>query len=109
MQLEITGQHLDVTPAIREYIATRFEKVERHIPRADHAQIVLHAEPARSWVEATMPVNGRVLHANAEANDLYAAIDLLAQKIDKRARRYNQRRRGRHHNAANAAPPIPED
>jgi len=97
MQFAISGQHLDITPAIREYVFTRFKKVERHLPRAHHANIVLHQEPHESWVEATLPVNGRVLHVNAKGHDLYAAIDKVAQKIDKRARRWTQRKRGRRH------------
>jgi len=106
MQLAISGQHLDVTPALREYILARFEKVERHLPRAQHAHVVLHSERNDSWVEATLPVNGRVLHAHASATDLYAAIDMLARKIDKRARRWNKRKRGRHHNAGSMPEPV---
>lgn len=103
MQLAISGQHLAVTPALRNYVHTRFEKIERHLPRVERASIVLHQDPDRSWVEATLPVTGRVLHAHASGMDVYAAIDALAHKIDKRARRWSKRKLGRHHNAKDPA------
>lgn len=85
MQLAISGQHLSITPALRAHVTSRFEKLERHVPRAERATVVLHCDRHRNWAEATIPLRGRVFHATATASDLYVAVDRLARKLDRRA------------------------
>ncbi len=85
MQIAISGQQLSITPALRAHVTSRFEKLERHIPRAERATVVLHCDRHRNWAEATIPMRGRVFHATATASDLYVAVDRLARKLDRRA------------------------
>lgn len=101
MELAITGQHLSLTPALRAHVTSRFEKLERHLPRAERATVVLHCDRHRNWAEATIPMRGRVFHATASANDLYAAIDRLARKLDRRALSWRKKNIDRAHRAPN--------
>lgn len=83
MQNEIHGQNLDVTPALRDYVATRFQRLARHFEQRAQLRTILSVEKSRHCAEATVNVAGRRLHADAEGVDMYAAIDLLVDKLDR--------------------------
>jgi putative sigma-54 modulation protein len=96
MRIDIRGQHIDVTPALREYVATRFERLARHVEQPFEVRAVLAVEKARQWAEATVALPGRTLHADADGVDMYAAIDLLADKLDRALLRHKERRVDHH-------------
>ena len=83
MRIEIHGQHIDVTPALREYVATRLERLARHFDQPFDVRVVLSVDKPRHRAEATLTPAGRSLHADADGADMYAAIDLLADKLDR--------------------------
>ena len=69
MRIDIHGQHIDVTPALRDYVAMRFERLGRHFERPFDVRTVLSVEKTRQWAEATVSLSGRVFHADAEGSD----------------------------------------
>lgn len=77
MQLNITGQHLELTEALQEYVSTKFERLERHVDNITNVQVVLKLEKERQIAEATLHVAGADLHATAEADDMYVVISSL--------------------------------
>lgn len=83
MRIDIHGQHIDVTPALREYIGTRFERLARHFEQPFEVRAILSVEKSRQCAEATLTLAGRTFHADADAVDMYAAIDLLTDKLDR--------------------------
>lgn len=83
MQITISGQQIDVTPPLRAYVEEKLERVGRHIDNVTATNVVLHVEKERHIAEATINTKGATLHANAEAGDMYAAIDALAGKLDR--------------------------
>jgi putative sigma-54 modulation protein len=83
MQLTITGHHLDITPALRAYVEKRFERVQRHFDSLIDIHCVLGVEKLRRKAEATIHVSGGALHADATEPDMYAAIDVLADRLDR--------------------------
>ena len=91
MRIDIHGQHIDVTPALREYVATRFERLARHFDHPFEVRTVLAVEKSRQWAEATVILAGRTFHADADGLDMYAAIDLLADKIDRALLRHKEK------------------
>lgn len=93
MQLEVTGQNVEVTPALKAYIAEKTERLERHFDNLISGHFVLHLEKVQHNVEATITVGGRTkpIHAEAEAEDMYAAIDLLIDKLDRQVRRHKDK------------------
>jgi len=93
MQLEITGQNVEITQALRAYVAEKTERLERHFDHLISAHFVLHLEKLMHTVEGTISVGGRTnpIHANAEAEDMYAAIDALIDKLDRQVRRHKDR------------------
>ena len=91
MNLNVSGHHLDVTPAIRSYVETKLERVKRHFDHVIDAHVILTADKLRRKAEVTLHVRGRDLHCESEENDLYAAIDLLADKLDRQVLRYKDK------------------
>ncbi len=68
MRIDIHGQHIDVTPALRDYVATRFERLARHVEQPFDVRTVLAVEKSRQWAEATVTLAGRTVHADADAS-----------------------------------------
>ncbi|RLM27546.1 ribosomal subunit interface protein [Brenneria alni] len=87
MQLNITGHHIELTEPLRDFVHTKFAKLEQYFDRINQVNVVLKVEKVQKIADATIHVNGGELHATSEAEDMYAAIDLL---IDKLARQLNK-------------------
>ena len=96
MRIEVHGQHIDVTPALREYVATRFNRLGRHFDQPFDVRTVLSVEKNRQCAEATVTMAGRTFHAVAEGVDMYAAIDNLADKLDRGLLKHKERRSDHH-------------
>ncbi|MDN5873621.1 MAG: ribosome-associated translation inhibitor RaiA [Sinobacteraceae bacterium] len=98
MNLNLSGHHVDITPALREYVETKVKPIERHIDRLIGADVVLTVDKAVHRAEASLHLAGAKLHATASASqgdtrgDMYAAIDSLMTKLDEQARRHTERR-----------------
>ncbi|ARP84976.1 ribosome hibernation-promoting factor, HPF/YfiA family [Bordetella genomosp. 9] len=83
MNLSICGRHLDVTPAIREYVVNKLARALRHFDHVIDTQVMLSVEPLRHTAEVNMRLRGKDIHCEAQDENLYAAIDLLADKLDR--------------------------
>jgi len=97
MNLSITGHHLDVTPAIREYIQTKISRVTRHFDHVIDTQVMLSVEPLKHRAEITMHVRGKDIHCEALEENLYAAIDVLIDKVDRKVIQYKTRTQNHSH------------
>ena len=83
MRIETNGQQLQVTPAMREYVETKFARLGRHFDQPLDVRTTLAVEKPDHRAEATLNISGRTMHADASGVDMYAAIDLLADKLDR--------------------------
>ena len=91
MQLSVTGHHVDVTTAMRNYVANKMEKVERHFDLVSDVHCILTVEKLRHKAEATVNVNGGRIYADATEEDMYAAIDGLVDKLDRQVRKHKEK------------------
>src|SRR5262250_1664883 len=91
MNLNVSGHHLEVTPAIRTYVRSKLERVTRHFDHVIDAHVILTVEKLRQRAEVTLHVPGKELFCECEEDDLYAAIDLLADKLDRQVIRYKDK------------------
>lgn len=98
MQINVTGQNIEVTPALRSYVQSKFERVERHFDNVTGIHVVLGVEKQRQRAEAKLRVAGGNLFADAEHEDMYAAIDLLIDKLDRQLIKHKDKL-GDHHRA----------
>ena len=97
MQIDITGHHVDVTPALRAYVTEKMQKIIRHSDQVISINVILNVEKLQQLAEATINVGGRKLFANVSATDMYASIDGLVDKLDRQVRRYKDRITNHHH------------
>ena len=98
MQLQVSGRNLDVTEPIREHALRRLARIERHLTEDTRVDLELAIErnpsiKANHYAELTVWTRGPVLRAHESAEDMYAAIDLAVDKLDRQVRRYRERRR----------------
>ncbi len=97
MNLNLTGNHLVITPAIRDYITAKFERVTRHFDHVIDVNVVLSVDKLRQQISANLHVSGKEIHAECVEADMYAAIDALADKLDRQVLRHKEKRNGNRH------------
>ena len=98
MQINLTGHHLDITPALRSYVHEKFARLERHFDHITNIHVILTVEKARQQAEATIHVNRGKLFANAEHDDMYAAIDNLIEKLERQLIKHKEKLTNHHKN-----------
>jgi putative sigma-54 modulation protein len=91
MNLTITGHHLEVTPAIREHVVQKLERVMRHFDHVTSANVILSVEKLQQKAEVTLHVRGRDIFVEAQDENLYSAIDALIAKLDRQVIKHKQK------------------
>jgi len=91
MNLNVTGHHLDVTQPIRDYLASKLERLTRHFDHVIDVNVILSVERVQRKVEATVHVSGRDLFAESQNEDMYAAIDGLVDKLDRQIVKHKEK------------------
>jgi putative sigma-54 modulation protein len=91
MQLNVSGHHVEVTDSLRGYVESKIEKLERHFDLVSDVSCILTVEKLQHKAEATVNVNGGTIYADAIEEDMYAAIDGLIDKLDRRVRKYKEK------------------
>ncbi len=102
MNLTISGHHLDVSPALREYVLTKLDRVTRHFDQVVDINVLLTVEKLkekerRQKAEVTLHVKGRDIFVEQAHEDMYAAIDQLMDKLDRQVIRHKDRLQDHHH------------
>lgn len=91
MQINISGHHVEVTDALREYVHNKVQKLERHFDNITNVQVTLTVEKMVQKAEATVHASGAELHANADDENMYAAIDGLTDKLDRQLIKHKEK------------------
>jgi len=104
MNLIISGHHLELTPAIREYVQTKLERIKRHFDHVIDIAVILGVEKPsekdkRQRAEVNLRLRGSVIHVESFAEDLYAAIDTLIDKLDRQVLKYKTKMQDHQHEA----------
>ncbi|WP_334188916.1 ribosome hibernation-promoting factor, HPF/YfiA family [Noviherbaspirillum sp.] len=104
MNLMISGQHLELTPAIRQYVTSKLDRVLRHFDHVIDVAVILGVEKPsekdkRQRAEVNLRVRGNVIHVESFAEDLYAAIDSLIDKLDRQVLKYKGKMQDHQHEA----------
>jgi putative sigma-54 modulation protein len=97
MQLNISGHHVELTEALKEYVSEKFQRLERHFDQISNTNVTLQVEKLRQIAEATVNISGGELHAKAESEDMYAAIDALVDKLDRQILKHKEKHVSRMH------------
>ena len=91
MNLNLTGHQLDITPAIRDYITAKLERVTRHFDHVIDVTVVLSVQKLRQKVEVNLHARNKDIHVEAVEADMYAAIDALADKLDRQVVKHKEK------------------
>lgn len=91
MNIQITGHQIDLTEAINNFVTEKFAKLVRHVERITDIVVVLGVEKLTQTAEATIHVPGDTIHAKADGNDVYNAVDILIDKLDKQLKKYKEK------------------
>jgi putative sigma-54 modulation protein len=107
MNLQLTGQHVEITPAIRNYVLAKLERISRHFDHVIDVNVVMTIEKLDQKVEANVHLSGKDIHVEANDADMYAAIDCLSDKLDRQILRHKERFMPSKHNGGIKR--IPQD
>lgn len=107
MNLNLTGHHLEVTPALRDYVQSKLARVSNHFDHVIDVKVTLSVEKLVQKVEATLHVPGNDLHAESSDADMYSAIDTLADKLDRQVVKHKEKLTD-HHKTNGAVKHQPE-
>lgn len=94
MQLTVSGHHIDITDGLRNHVNDKFQKLQRHIDHITNIEVTLIVEKQGHKAEGNLHISGADLFASAESDDMYAAIDALAEKLDRQIIKHKEKHRG---------------
>jgi putative sigma-54 modulation protein len=103
MQLKLTGHHVEITDSMRAYVEKRLERVKRHFDQVIDVSFVMSVDKLQHKAEATVHVSGSSIHADAIDTNMYAAIDLLVDKLDRSVVKHKEKQRDHHATEGRAA------
>lgn len=96
MQLNVTGHHVDITTSLKGYVERKLDRIVRHSDHVMDVHCILTVEKLRHKAEAKVLLTGATVYADATEDDMYAAIDALADKLDRRVKKHKEKL-GDHH------------
>ena len=97
MQINVSGHHVEVTDSLRSYVNTKLDRLERHFDKIIQMDVILSVEKQRQKAESTIRISGGEVYADAESEDLYAAIDKLADKLDRQLLKQKEKQNDKKH------------
>ena len=99
MQLNVSGHHVEVTYSLKSYVLKKVKRLERHFDSITNMEVTLSVEKERQKAESTIHISGGEIYAASEHKNLYAAIDQLADKLDRQLIKKKERTKDHKHRA----------
>lgn len=96
MNLTIAGHHLEITDSLHRYVEEKIGKLERHFDNVTDIQVILSVEKQRQKAEATVHVTGATLFADSVDENMYAAIDMMTDKLDRQIIKHKEKLKDHH-------------
>ena len=97
MNLHLTGHHLEITPAIRDYVSSKLQRITHHFDHVIDVNVILTVEKLQQKIEANVHVSGKDIFCESTASDMYAAIDALMDKLDRTIIKHKEKSLGHRH------------
>ncbi|GEA12314.1 ribosome hibernation promoting factor [Alteromonas sp. KUL49] len=91
MQINLTGHHVEITDSLRNYVDTKFSKLERHFDHISNVHVILNVEKLNQKAEATVHLSGAEVFASSQDADMYAAIDSMVDKLDRQVIKHKEK------------------
>ena len=103
MKINLTGHHVELTDPLREYVNSKMDRLERHFDHVTDTHVILSVEKLRHKAEATMHISGGKIFADAEQENMYAAIDSLVDKLDRQVKKHKEKMTDHHRSEGSIA------
>lgn len=97
MNINLTGRHLEITPAIREHVTSKLEKIKRHFDNLIDISVILSVDKLQQKAEATVHMSGKTVFAETDDSNLYVAIDNLIDLLDRQILKHKEKNSARRH------------
>jgi putative sigma-54 modulation protein len=91
MNVTVTGQHMEITPAIRQHVEEKMQRVKRHFDHPIDINVVLSVEKLLQKVEANVHLNGKDIFVETSNTDMYVAIDEMSHTLDRQIIRHKEK------------------
>ena len=99
MNVQVCGHHVEVTQAIHDYVMAKLERIQRHFDHVIDINVVLSVQKLRQMAEISVHIPGKDIHVESDGEDLYAAIDLMMDKVDRQIMKHKTKVFGHPHDA----------
>ncbi len=96
MNLQLTGHHLEITPALRDYVTSKLARISNHFDHVIDVKVTMSVEKLAQKVEATLHVPGNDIHAECQDENMYSASDMLADKLDRQVLKHKEKNKDHH-------------
>jgi putative sigma-54 modulation protein len=100
MNLHLTGQHIQITPAIRDHVSHKLEKITAHFDHVIDINVIMTVEKLQHKVEAKMNLSGKEIFCESHSEDMYVAIDHLVGKLDRAVIKHKEKNLSHRHDTA---------
>ncbi len=97
MNINLTGRHLEITPAIREHVTTKLGKIKRHFDHVIDINVILSVDKLKQKAEATVHLSGKTVFAETDDSNLYVSIDNLVDALDRQILKHKDKNSARRH------------
>ncbi len=108
MNLNLSGHHLEITPAIREHVLSKLGKVKRHFDHVIDVNVILSVEKLKQKAEANVHLSGKTIFVECDDTNLYVAIDSLIEKLDRQILKHKEKYAARRHDDSGKYPAAEE-
>ena len=96
MNLQVSGHHLEITPALRDYVTGKLERITRHFDNVIDVNVILSVDKLKQKAEVTVHLAGKDVYVESVDEDLYAAVDGLVDKLERQVQKYKQKIQDHH-------------
>ena len=96
MNLQVSGHHLEITPALRDYVTGKLERITRHFDNVIDVNVILSVDKLKQKAEVTVHLAGKDVYVESTDEDLYAAVDGLVDKLERQVQKYKQKLQDHH-------------
>ncbi len=100
MNLNLTGRHLEITPAIRQHVTEKVAKIKNHFDNVIDVDIVLSVDKLKQKAEANVHISGKTVFVECEDSNLYVAIDSMVEKLDRQILKHKEKYAARRHDVS---------
>lgn len=97
MNINLTGHHLEITPAIRDHVTSKLGKIKRHFDNLIDINVILSVNKLVQKAEATVHLSGKTVFAEADDENLYVAVDKLVDLLDRQVLKHKDKGSARRH------------